>query len=181
MTQPRDRRTWLRWVMATGSAAALGGCATRETDDSTARLPLWPAPPELPRYAYEAVLRDARSLQAATDGGRLRDWLTGDPSRGGIGKPLAVAAAAGRVYVTDTEARRVFVFDLPRRRVFTFGTRMEGELRKPAGIDVDGRGQVYVVDSTARRLVVYDALGLYLRHIDGSALWTRPTAVAVTG
>lgn len=173
------RRAWLGWA-ALGGAATLAGCAQPERSTEAPRLPLWPAPPELPRYAYEAVLRGARSVQSGTDGGRLRDLLTGEASAGGIGKPLAVAAAAGRIYVTDTEARRVFVFDLPRRRVFTFGTRLEGELRKPAGIDVDAQGRVYVVDSTARRLIVYDALGLYLSHIDGTALWTRPTAVAVS-
>jgi DNA-binding beta-propeller fold protein YncE len=58
--------------------------------------------------------------------------------------------------------------------------RLEGELKKPAGIAVDAGGQVYVVDSTARRVVVFDALGLYLRQIDGASDWVRPTAVAVS-
>ncbi len=94
-------------------------------------------------------------------------------------KPLAVAAARGRVYVTDTEARRVFVFDLPRRRTFAFGVRLQGELRRPGGIAVDARGDVYVVDTGARRLLVYDALGLHKRTIEGGRDWVRPTGVAV--
>lgn len=142
---------------------------------------LWPVPPELPRYLHEATLRNASSLGDASDDDRLRRTLTGvDSSKASFGKPMAVAALRGRVYVTDTEGRRVFVFDAPRRRTFHFGTRLEGELKKPAGIAVDAQGLVYVVDSTARRLVIFDALGLYKSHIDGGRDWVRPTAVAVS-
>lgn len=170
-----DRRDALLSLMALG----LVGCAT---SPAPVRGPwLWPAPPEQPRFIHEATLRNAASLNDASSSGRLRRALTGeDDSRASFGKPLAVAAFAGRVYVTDTQGRRVFVFDLPRRRSFSFGLRLEGELKKPAGIAIDGAGLVHVVDATARRVVVYDALGLYLRSIDGARDWVRPTAVAVS-
>lgn len=163
-------------------AAGLAGCATPSPDAETEKQrPMWPALPEQPRFIYEATLRNAASLQDTSDTARLRRALTGeDNSRASFGKPMGVAATGGRVYVTDTEGRRVFVFDAPRRRVFTFGTRFEGELTKPGGIDVDGEGRVYVVDTTRRRVVVYDELGLYLTQIDGAKHWVRPTAVAVT-
>jgi DNA-binding beta-propeller fold protein YncE len=137
-------------------------------------------PPELPRYAYEATLRNATSLRDESEAGQMRRLLSGeDTGRESFGKPMAVAARHGRIYVTDTEARRVFVFDVPRRRTFSFGLRLEGALKKPSGIAVDTQGQVYVVDTSARRVVVYDTLGLYLRHIDGGDDWVRPTAGAV--
>lgn len=139
-------------------------------------------PPEQPRFVYEAALRSAASVEGEDTPTALRRRLTGEgQSAASFGKPMAVAAWRGRVFVTDTEGRRVFVFDLPRRRTFTFGQRLEGELKKPAGIAADTGGRVYVVDSTARRLVIYDALGLYQREIDGSRDWVRPTAVAVRG
>ena len=160
--------------------AGLVGCAAAPAPSPRGRAVLWPAPPEQPRFAYEATLRNAGSLRDESTDAKLRRLLTGDESaRTSFGKPLAVAAGHGRIYVTDTEGRRVFVFDLPRRRTFSFGLRLEGELKKPAGIALDGAGQVYVVDATARRVVVYDALGLYLRAIDGARNWVRPTAVAV--
>lgn len=167
------------------SLALLGASLAACQSPPPARRPtgpvLWPVPPELPRYRYEATLRNAASLGDESDSDRLRRVLSGeDSSKASFGKPWAVAALRGRVYVTDTENRRVFVFDVPRRRTFQFGTRLEGELKKPAGIAVDAKGLVYVVDTTARRLVVYDALGLYQRHIDGSRDWVRPSAVAVT-
>jgi DNA-binding beta-propeller fold protein YncE len=175
-----ERRAWLVSLLSSG----LAGCAAPREAPPAPRGPwLWPAPPEQPRFIYEATLRNASSLgePAPADAAqRMRRWLSGaQESRASFGKPFAVAAAHGRVYVTDTEGRRVFVFDLPRRRSFSFGTRFEGELRKPAGIAIDAAGQVYVVDASAKRVVVYDALGLFLLRIDGARDWVRPTAVAV--
>ena len=162
-------------------AAGLAGCAVTRAPPAPVVRPMWPMPPEQPRFGYEAVLRNTASLGEGSKEIQMRRLLTGDDNSGAsFGKPLAVAAGSGRVYVTDTEGRRVFVFDLVRRRTFSFGTRLEGALKKPAGIALDANGMVYVVDTTARRLVIYDALGLYLRHIDGSGAWARATAVAVT-
>jgi DNA-binding beta-propeller fold protein YncE len=142
---------------------------------------MWPLPPELPRYLYEGSLRNAGSVRDESPGSQMFRSLTGVNNDGAsFGKPLAVAARNGRVYVTDTEGRRVFVFDLRRRRTFSFGLRFEGELKKPAGIATDASGLVYVVDSTARRVVVFDALGLYVSSIDGTRDWVRPSAIAVT-
>jgi DNA-binding beta-propeller fold protein YncE len=170
-----DRRTALG---ALSTTLVVAGCAGPTTAPEPRAPPVWPAPPEQPRYVYEATLRNAASL--AAESGRLKSLLLGDDDqRASFGKPFAVAAREGRVYVTDTECRRVFVFDVPRRRTFSFGLRLEGQLKKPAGIALDAQGRVYVVDASARRVVVYDPLGLYLHHIDGSTLWTRPTAVAV--
>lgn len=175
-----DRRTSLL-ALAGSLGFGLAGCGHAPAPAVAPGRLVWPSLPEQPRYLYEGTLRNAASLRDKSALGEYRRLLTGeDDSRVSFGKPLGVAAFRGRVYVTDTEGRRVFVFDLPRRRAFSFGLRFEGELKKPSGIAVDSHGQVYVVDSTARRLVVFDALGLYLRHIDGVQNWTRPTAVAVS-
>lgn len=160
-------------------AAACGGCSTSPAEKANTGPVLWPMPPEQPRYLFEATLRNGASLRDDSSGSRLRRAITGDDdAKASFGKPFAAAAARGLVYVTDTEGRRVFVFDLVRRRTFAFGLRLQGELKKPAGIALDAQSQVYVVDSTARRLVVYDAYGLFLRAIDGTRTWVRPSAVA---
>ena len=172
-----DRRLCLLSVLSAG----LGGCAAPLAPPAPRRNVVWPQPPEQPRYAYEATLRNASSLRDESGSAEMRRLLTGDDdSRRSFGKPLAVAARQGLVYVSDTEGRRVFVFDLPRRRTFSFGFRLEGELKKPGGLAIDGQGRVHVVDTTARRLVIFDALGLYLGEIDGGRDWVRPTAVAVS-
>ena len=164
------------------TAAMLAGCATAPPAAPAATGPLlWPAPPELPRYLYEATLRSGASVRDDSSFAQMRRLLAGDDAeRSSFSKPMAVAAGRGRVYVCDTEGRRIFVFDLPRRRTFAFGVRLEGELKRPAGIALDAEGLVYVVDSSARRVIVFDPLGLYLREIDGARHWTRPTAIAVS-
>lgn len=182
---PADRRAVnpdRRRIACQALGLALAGCAAPpQPADPPPRRLYWPALPEQPRFVYEATLRNAGSIRDESEAAAMRRLLTGDDdTKASFGKPFAVAARGGRIYVTDTEGRRVFVFDVPRRRVFSFGFRREGELKKPAGIAVDHQGRVYVVDSTARRLVVYDGLGLYLGQIDGSRDWQRPTAVAVT-
>ena len=160
--------------------AVAAGCSTPPPPTGPVGAPQWPAPPEQPRFVFEATLRNGLSVRDDSSAAQMRRLMTGeDDSRASFGKPLAVAAGKGRVYVTDTEGRRVFVFDFVRRRTFSFGLRFEGELKKPAGIALDGEGRVYVVDTTARRVVVFDALGLYLGQIDGASDWVRPTAVAV--
>ena len=179
MDQPA-RRQLLHGLLIGGLGAGLSGCSTPAAPPAPPRPVLWPMPPEQPRFQYEATLRNAASLADDSTLARVRRLTTGDDeSRASFGKPMAVVARGGRVYVGDTEGRRVFVFDLPRRRTFSFGYRLEGELRKPAGMAIDAQGRVYVVDSTARRLVVYDELGLFQAQIDGARRWTRPTAVAV--
>jgi DNA-binding beta-propeller fold protein YncE len=161
----------------------LAGCASAPARaPRIVEAPMWPLPPEQPRYRYEATLRNAASLRDGSQTASLRRALVGDDDqRISFSKPMGVAARGGRIYIADTEARRVFVFDVPRRRTFVFGTRLEGALKKPVGIAVDARARVHVVDATDRRLVVYDALGLYQREIDGAARWRRPTGVAVSG
>jgi DNA-binding beta-propeller fold protein YncE len=160
-------------------AAALAGCAGPPPQPRAGARPMWPMPPEQPRWIFEATLRNGASLRAG-DPPRLQRLLTGeDDSQASFSKPLGVAAGGGRVYVSDTEARRIFVFDIARRRTFSFGTRLDGQLKKPAGIALDAQGRVYVVDSSARKVLIYDALGLFLGALDGHADWQRPTAVAV--
>lgn len=142
---------------------------------------MWPQPPDLPRYLYETALRSGRDVVKESDEDRIRRLITGaEADAPGFKKPLGVAARGGRVYVTDTEGRRVHVFDAARRRFFTFGYRLEGELKKPAGIAVDHRGNVYVADVTARRVIRYDAFGLFSKVFGGGAELERPTGVAVS-
>lgn len=171
----------LRAFLLLGTAVMLAACTTAPDPVSKpAQRAMWPLPPDQPRYVYEAVLRNSQSVARDLEEDRLRRTLTGiaDEARS-FKKPLGVAARGGRIYVTDTEGRRVCVFDVPRRRLFTFGHRNEGELIKPAGIAVDGRGNVYVADVSARRVVKYDALGLYLGAFGGKAELERPTGVGV--
>lgn len=176
----RGRRSALRWL---GAGALLASCAEAPVQpprvDEGDRL--WPLPPELPRFAYEVALRSHADIVSDSDEDRLRRQLTGQRRADDrlLEKPAAVAARAGRVYVTDAIRRSVVVFDAARRKVFQFGLRPPGTLGKPTGIALDAGGLVYVADATLRKVVVYDALGLFQRTIGEPSQLQRPTGVAV--
>lgn len=163
-----------------GSVFLAACVGTPQPASKPARPVMWPQPPDQPRFVYETVLRNSLSIAQESEEGRLRRLLAGagEDARG-FRKPLSVAARGGRIYVTDTEGRRVHAFDVPRRRFFTFGYRAEGELQKPVGVAVDGRGNVYVSDVSARRVVKYDGLGLYLASFGNPGELERPTGIGV--
>lgn len=166
------------------AALVVAGCTTAppESRDSVLR-PVWPSPPAKARYAWETTLRSPADIGAGDDEeSRRRRQLTGEspPTERVLEKPAAVAARAGRIYVTDTVERHVLAFDVPRRRVFRFGLRAPGTLRKPTGIALDAIGRVYVSDATLRKAIVYDSLGLYQRTIGGPDELARPTGIAVS-
>ena len=162
----------------------LAGCAAppeKPADDDDPGDRLWPKPPERPRFVWEADLRSAADIFEDSDTDRTRRRLTGErlPTERVFDKPAAVAARAGRIYVTDTVQRRVAVFDVPRRKVFVLGLRAPGTLAKPTALAIDGNRQLYVADSTLRKVFVYDALGLFQRTLGEPATLLRPTGVAV--
>ena len=176
-----QRRATLAWL---GAGALLASCGevpvAAPPDDPGERL--WPAPPELARFAYETSLRSAADVMIDTDEDRLRRRVTGTlrPDMRLLEKPAAVAARGGRVYVTDAVRRSIVVFDAPRRKVFQFGLRPPGTLSKPTAIAVDAQRRVYVSDAVLRKVLVYDALGLFLHTVGDPAQLERPTGVAVS-
>ncbi len=143
---------------------------------------LWPPPPELPRYAWEASLISPASVMVETEQARLRRVMTGEsiPAEPILEKPAGIAASQGLVYVADTVKRRIVVFDIARRKVFEMGLRSPGNLLKPLSLAVDEKGLVYAVDANRREVVVYDHLGLYQRTIGNPAQLEYPVGIAVS-
>ena len=142
---------------------------------------VFPLPPEAPRFYYERTLYSSLDVVPEDSNARLRQLLTGESRRSGegLGKPYAVAVHHGRVMVSDSLQRCVEVFDFPGRRFYRIGEEGEGQLLKPAGLDVDRQGTLYVADATAKAIKVYDADGNFLRQIGSPKWFDRLVSVTV--
>lgn len=157
---------------------ALTSCASKKIDAPELRFP---SPPNEARFIFERTLRTSTDVSGLGFMDKVRISLTGSSHVvDGLVKPFGVAVHQGRVYVTDTVARSVKVFDLAKLKYFELGTKGQGTLVKPLGIDVSSKGEVFVSDNTARRVVVFDRDGNYLRAIGGQDTLRRPSGLSVS-
>jgi DNA-binding beta-propeller fold protein YncE len=159
----------------------LAGCASTPTPQAEFVPPVYPPPPDEPRFVYERTLLYSDDVEEYTSGMRFRDFALGESRKlKGLVKPFDVAVHEGRVYVSDTVQRAVIVFDIPGKRYFEIGTEEPGGLVKPLGIDVAADGQLYVCDVSARRVMVYSAEGQYERALGTDLPLQRPSDVALS-
>ena len=142
--------------------------------------PVYPPPPDAPRFIFERTLLYSTDVEEYTAAMRFRQYATGASKKlKGLVKPFDVAVRRGKVYVTDSVQRAVFLFDIPGKRFVEIGTQKPGELAKPLGIDVAINGDIYVSDVSARRIMVYNAAGRFLRAIGSDKELRRPADVAL--
>jgi DNA-binding beta-propeller fold protein YncE len=145
-----------------------------------AELPVFPPPPEAPRFYYERTLSTSADVVPDAKGAAFRRLVTGEQKAGeGMAKPYGLAVRAGRVYVADTVRKEVLMFDQPGKRFAIIGSDDPGVLGMPLGLDLDAAGNLYVVDGTLKRVMVYDANGKYQRAIGVNQLNHRPSGIAV--
>ena len=92
--------------------------------------------------------------------------IYGEWGEGALIKPMAVAVAGRRIYVSDTGNQRVQVFDYDGNPLGKFGQpgRGKGNFRFPYGLAVDGQGQVYVADLYNGCISVFSPDGQFLRY-----------------
>ena len=164
-------------------ALGLVGCAVSPPQAiKVQEIPVFPPPPEEPRFIYERSLYSSADVQKQQKDVAMRQLFFGDDGviGDGLSKPYGVAVFHGRVYVSDTGARVVAAFDIPGQRFFRVGDGDFGKLAMPIGLDVDGKGNLYVVDATTKVVQVYDPDGKYLRTLCSDAKWfARPSGIAV--
>ena len=185
MMKKSARMTEFSWLNKLSAGLVLSGvllfqsgCAVRGTADTL----VWPALPAEPRVIYEATLRSPQNLVEADGGNRLRKALSGEAdvvAAPAMSKPYDIAASAGLVVVSDTQASVVHLFDTIRKRAFPFGWRGKGRLMRPLGVAIDGQRNIYVADGVGQ-IQVFNMLGHYKRTIGDAADFDRLTDVAVS-
>jgi len=164
------------------AALSLGACALPQQpgDDKVFKPPVFPPPPEEPRFYWERTIRSSGDV-VPDDTGDLRRLITGEGTRGeALSKPYAVAVYRGRIFISDTVARFVRVFDVPAGKVQRIGDdEGAGQLIKPIGLDVDANGWLYVADIGNKAVMVYDADRAFVRKIGSDKLFSRLSSVTV--
>ncbi len=167
-------------VVALFTASLLSACAVAPPE-AAFEPPVFPPPPDEPRYIYERTLRFSSNVEKPTAADKLRNYATGSSGEThGLVKPYGVAAKAGRVLVTDTVQRAVIAFDTINGVYREFGQDKPAELSKPTGIAISKFNEVFVADVSRQRIAVFTMWGQFLRFIGGPEIFKRPTGVAVS-
>ena len=113
--------------------------------------------------------------------------IYGEWGEGALLKPMAVAVAGRRIYVSDTANQRVQVFDYDGKPVGMIGRpgQGKGQLRFPYGLAVDGRGQVYVADLYNGSISIFTPDGEFLGYFGekdpSEDLLKGPAGLALAG
>ncbi len=170
-----------RWFLLAVVVLVLGACAAPPKRIAPFVPPVYPPPPDEPRFVFERTLLYNDDVEEYSRLDAFRAFALGASRKlMGLVKPFDVTVWHGRVYVSDTVQRSILVFDIPGRRFFEFGTTKPGRLGKPMGIAHAPDGTIYVADITARRIMVYDADGRFLRSLGGPKALRRPADVALS-
>ncbi|CAD5372304.1 NHL repeat containing protein [Rubrivivax sp. A210] len=186
----------MRALLAIGLVLLLAACASGGPvrgqlhygmdDAPEGRRLLWPAEPEVPRYAYTGTLTgepNFRSDNAARGAlTRFGRWVAGLDEGGEaptvLQRPAAVIGDdAGRLYVSDTSRQAVFVFDEKAGELLLWD-QADGARRfvSPSGLAL-AADRVFVADAELGAVFVLDRQGQPLARI-GAGLLQRPTGLA---
>lgn len=158
----------------------LSGCASGPTQVREIEKPVFPEPPEQPRFYYERSLHSSADVEVESEDSAFKRFITGAKRLGiGMGKPFGVTVHQGRVFVSDTLKRQVSAFDVRSGKFFEFGIEPPGQLIKPMGLDVDLKGVLYVCDATMKQVLVFDRDGKYLRRFGKAEMFDRPAGLTV--
>ena len=174
----RQRRNLVLMGLPFGLFVA--GCAEAPRQIKPPEIPVFPPPPEQPRFYWEMSIYSSADAKPEDKDNDFKRLVTGEQQTGeGMAKPYGVAVRRGRIYVGDTIARNVALFDMANKRYKQIGGDGPGSLRSPFGLDIDAEGRLYVVDGTAKRIQVFDAEGTHLRTIGEALSWKRPSGIAL--
>jgi hypothetical protein len=137
-------------------AALAAGCAVTAPPPAPIEVPVYPPPPEPPRFVYERSIYSSADVVREARRDEFRRLVTGEVRVGeGMSKPYAAAVQKGRVYVSDTVRRSVLLFDFSRGVFQEIGTQEPGSLRLPLGLDLDGDGNADVISSSAHKFGIW--------------------------
>lgn len=193
-TYPAMRRpimTALAALVLLLSGCALGPETAAPKLTVAADAPVWPLPPEQPRYAYVGTLLGERDFLAPGHDevrglGTALKWLVGlvigEPRYIELQRPVSgMTDEQGHVYVIDASHRAVMVFDMTQKRLRRWTLAAKGlPFLSPVAIVGDGRGGFLVSDAELAEVFRLDAEGRPTGRF-GQGILTRPTGLTRDG
>lgn len=169
-------------ILLAGFILLLNACTvTSDKVEKETVIPVFPLPPEKPRFIYERTIRSSIDVVKEDSTNAFRRFATGEQLHGeGFAKPFGISVDKGRIFIGDTVRRTVMVMDpAGEGKYFEIGKDEPGRLFMPLGLAQDAAGNLYVCDGTAKRVTIYDRDGKYLRVLGGKDYFSRPSGVAV--
>lgn len=181
----------LALLLAAAAPAARAGKDDKKNKDAQPTQPqidtsllVWPAPPEVARIKWQALLSGEDDLRPSTTKKKKASWmdrmagvsLPQDRGKPRLAKPYGAAMdSKGQIYVADAGQAMVFVFDVDGRKVNYRGTNV---LQAPSGVAIDDADRMFVSDSAQHAVFVFRADGS-LEGVAGQDRLVRPVGVAI--
>lgn len=92
--------------------------------------------------------------------------IYGEGSQGQLKKPMGVAAANNKIYVSDSGNQRIQIFDSSGKFLSTIGKQGsgQGEFQFPYGIALDSSNNIYVADMRLGNVQVFNPQGEFVKY-----------------
>lgn len=140
----------------------------------------YPALPEKPRLQFLTAISSVDDLTDKKPG--LDDFILGGKETDKtMGRPYAVQAVKGEIYLTDRVSNDVLQIDLRKNTIRPLRAGGQGTLQTPSGIWIADDGSKYIADLKRKQIVVYDRENSFVATLGDSTSLERPVDVAVYG
>lgn len=165
-------------VIAVAALLGFSGCGGGQ---ALRREPVfYPAPPDKPRLQFLTAISSEDDLTDKRPG--LDGFILGGKETDRtMGRPYAVHAAKGRIYLTDRVSNDILEIDLTANKINPLRAGGRGALQAPSGICGDDEGNLYIADLKRAQVVVFDRNRRLKQTLGEGGGLERPTDVAVYG
>ena len=140
----------------------------------------YPALPDKPRLQFLTAISTEGDLSGNKSG--LDDFILGGREADKtMGRPYAVHAGNGMIYLTDRVSNDILQVNLQNSTIRPLRAGGRGALQVPSGIWVAEDGSKFIADLKRGQVVVFDQANRFLTALGDATVLERPVDVAVYG
>ena len=140
----------------------------------------YPLLPEKPRLQFLTAISSEDDLTEKKAG--LDDFLLGGKETDtSMGRPYAVHATKGKIYLTDRVSNDILEINLLTSTINPLRAGGRGALQMPSGIWIADDGSKYIADLKRQQVVVFDRNNNFETVLGDATSLERPVDVAVYG